>query len=90
MTRKEKTSWAGKIGSFLIVAMVIAGTAFLPAVADVSGEPGLTTMLFLGFLGAIVAVQVIPGLMLFGMILKGLFSLFSSHPAAERESEKAE
>jgi hypothetical protein len=85
----EKNSLAGKIGSALIVAIVIAGTAFLPAVADLGGEARITTTLFLAFLGAIIAVQVIPGLMLFGMILKGLFSLVRKEPA-EAEAKRHE
>lgn len=89
MTASEKEKWGGRIGSFLVVAMVVAGTALFPAVADLSEGTGLATMLFLGFLGAIVAVQVIPGLMLFGLILKGICSVFRT-AGAEAEAKKPE
>ena len=37
--------------------------------------------LFIAFLGAIIAVQVIPGMMLFGMMLRGIASLFRREEA---------
>ena len=43
----------------------------------------LLATLFVAFLGAIIAVQVIPGLMLFGMMLKGLASLFRKEVATK-------
>jgi len=39
--------------------------------------------LFIAFLGAIIAVQVIPAMMLFGMILKGLASMFRKEDATK-------
>jgi hypothetical protein len=45
---------------------------------------GIMATLFIAFLGAIIAVQVIPGMMLFGMMLKGLASLFRKEEATKK------
>ena len=75
MKATDRNSLIGKIASCLIVALVAAGAVLMPAVANIERGDGIMPMLFLGFLGAIVAVQVIPGLMLFGMMIKGLAGL---------------
>ncbi len=86
MSEVEKKSSVGKLLSCLIVAIVVGGTAFLPAVANLEEGGGIMPVLFIAFLGAIIAVQVIPGLMLFGMMVKGLASLFRKEKAT-RETE---
>jgi hypothetical protein len=89
MKTTDKSSWKGKIVGCLIVALVLAGAAFIPAVADVAKEGGVMATLFLAFLGAIIAVQVIPGLMLFGMMVKGVCNLIRK-PASEAKTKGAE
>ena len=79
---KQKT---GKLISCLIVTFVVAGTVSLSAVADLDQGSGIMAILFIAFLGAIIAVQLIPGLMLFGMVLKGVASLFRKE-ATEKET----
>ena len=74
MNATERKS--GKLISCLIVAFVFGGTAFLLTVADIAPGSGIMTTLFIAFLGAIIAVQLIPGLMLFGMMVKGVAGLF--------------
>ncbi len=86
MKEVEKKPIVGKLLSCLIVAIVISGMAFLPSVANLEQGSGLMPILFIAFLGAIIAVQVIPGLMLFGMMVKGLASLFRK----EKETRETE
>ena len=63
-----------KIANFLIVVLVMIGTvAFGVVNSDGSGQ--IMSKLFLAFLGAIITIQVIPGLLLLGAMLKGVFSL---------------
>ena len=89
MKTTDKSSWKTKLAGCLIVAIVLAGAAFIPAVADVAKEGGVMATLFLAFLGAIIAVQVIPGLMLFGMMVKGLANLIRK-PAPETKAKGAD
>jgi hypothetical protein len=42
----------------------------------VSEGSGMMAKFFIFFLGAIIVVQVIPGVMLFGAMLKGIYSMF--------------
>ena len=83
MKATEKKPVTGKLLTCLIVAIVVAGTVALSAVADIDKGGGIMATLFIAFLGAIIAVQVIPGLMLFGMMLKGVASLFRKEHAAK-------
>jgi hypothetical protein len=83
-TGKKPTT--GKLTSCLIAAIIISGTTALVAVADVEPGSGIMPTLFIAFLGAIIAVQVIPGLMLFGMMFKGVAQMFRKE-AAVKESK---
>lgn len=86
MEETQKKSWMGKVVGCVIVAIILGGTGALVAVADIEPGSGIMATLFVAFLGAIIAVQVIPGMMLFGMMLKGLASLFRKAEAT-KESE---
>lgn len=56
----------------LILIVVATGTAFVAFVGDASrGAEPLQTM-FLAFVAAIIAIQVVPALMLVGYLIKGL------------------
>jgi hypothetical protein len=83
MKATEKKPATGKLISCLIAAIVVAGTVSLSAVADIDKGSGIMAILFIAFLGAIIAVQLIPGMMLFGMMLKGVCSLFRKEVAAK-------
>jgi hypothetical protein len=89
MKTTGKSSWKEKTAGCLIVALVLAGAAFIPAVADMAKGGGVMATLFLAFLGAIIAVQVIPGLMLFGMMVKGICNLVRK-PASEAKTKGVE
>jgi hypothetical protein len=58
-----------------VLSALAAGTttAYAAAGAESSG-PGFFTIAFLAFLAAIIAVQFIPGLILFFGLLRGIFS----------------
>lgn len=87
MEQKNRDALIGKLASGVIVALIVAGTFFLPAVADVTQGTGILTIAFLAFLGAIIAIQVVPGLMLFGMMVKGLCSLVRRQPAESKKGK---
>ncbi len=68
--------------NLLIVALVLSGTALVAGVGDVSQGGSIMVRLFLGFLGAIIAIQIIPCLILFGAMAKGLFDVVRGKEAA--------
>lgn len=82
--KKTTTSWA----SWSIIALVLAGTLLISGIADVSEGSGVMAKIFLFFLGAVIVVQVIPGLMLFGSMLKGIYSMFSKKVKVPAEEKK--
>ena len=84
MKATEKKPATGKLAICVIVAIIIGGMAFLHAVADLDQGSGIMATLFIAFLGAIIAVQIIPGMMLFGMMVKGLASLFRKEEATKK------
>jgi len=89
MKKENEDSLAGKVASWSIVGVVLAGTLLISGIADVSEGSGVMAKIFLFFLGAIIVVQVIPGLMLFGAMLKGIYGLFGKKSkAALREGKK--
>ncbi len=77
----------GKLMNLLIVALVLTGTAAVAAVGEVPEGNSFMVTLFLGFIGAIVAIQIIPCLILFGTMAKGVFDLVrgKKEPAAKAE-----
>jgi hypothetical protein len=83
MKTTERKPLSGRIVSFLVIALIAGGMTLLPALADLDPGSGMMATLFIAFLGAIIAIQVIPGLMLFGMMLKGIASLFHKAEATK-------
>ena len=84
MKATEKKPVTGKLAICLIAAIIVGGMAFLYTVADLEQGSGIIAALFIAFLGAIIAIQVIPGMMLFGMMLKGVASLFRKEEATKK------
>jgi membrane protein YdbS with pleckstrin-like domain len=84
MKATEKKPTSGKLVSCIILAIVAAGTVSLSAMADIDKGSGIMAIVFIAFLGAIIAVQIIPGIMLFGMMIKGVANLFSKAEATKR------
>jgi membrane protein YdbS with pleckstrin-like domain len=77
MKTESKKSSAGKIASLAIVAVVVAGAFAVSGVADVSEGSGLMGKVFVLFLGAVIALQVVPCLMLVAAMVKGVCSMVS-------------
>lgn len=69
---KNKTQ---KVANVMIIGMVIVGTAIFAVINQVSSGAELMPKLFLLFFGAIITVQVIPGLILLATMVKGIFSI---------------
>lgn len=76
-------STSDKVANAMIIAMVLAGTVMFAFVNRAAEDGELMSKLFLGFFGAIITIQIVPGLILLGSIIKGLVSL-------GRKQEKAE
>ena len=64
-----------KVVNAMIIALVAAGAVVFVVLNQASSGRELMPTLFLAFLGAIITVQVIPGIVLVGSILKGILSL---------------
>jgi hypothetical protein len=77
MKTEAKKSSAGKIASWSIAALVLVGAAAIWGVADLSEKSTLMSKAFVFFISAVIVVQVVPGLMLLGAMLKGVCSLAS-------------
>jgi uncharacterized membrane protein YjjB (DUF3815 family) len=81
MRSESKKSAAGKIASFSIVVLVLVGAAAIMGVSEVS-EKSILSKAFVFFVGAVIVVQVVPGLMLFGAMLKAVCSMAGKKVAA--------
>lgn len=88
MTKETKESLSGKVTSWSIIGVVVAGTLLISGIADVSEGSGVMAKIFLLFIGAIIVVQVIPGIMLFSAMLKGIYSLFGKKVKVPLEQDK--
>jgi hypothetical protein len=69
---KSKTQ---KVANVMIIGMVIAGTVSFALINQASSGTELMPKLFLLFFGAIITVQVIPGLVLLATMIKGVACL---------------
>ncbi|MBU5614361.1 MULTISPECIES: hypothetical protein [Geomonas] len=88
MTKETRESLSGKVTSWSIIGVVVAGTLLISGIADVSEGSGLMAKIFLLFIGAIIVVQVIPGIMLFSAMLKGIYGLFGKKVKVPLEDDK--
>jgi membrane protein YdbS with pleckstrin-like domain len=73
-TQSTKSS-KGKIASWAIAALVLVGAAAILAVADFGEKSTIMSKAFVFFISAVIVVQVVPGIMLFGAMLKGVASM---------------
>ena len=74
MKTKRTRTTGEKVTNLLIVAFVVLGTLFFAAATDIGKGSELMSKLFIAFLGAIITIQIIPGLILLGAMVKGVFS----------------
>ncbi|SNB47609.1 hypothetical protein [Geobacter sp. DSM 9736] len=72
-----------RITIVLISSLIILGTVFILGINQVSHGDGFMVKAFLFFVGAIIAVQVIPGLMLFGAMIRGIASVSKKQDTQE-------
>jgi hypothetical protein len=86
--KSESESSAGRLASWSIIAVVVAGTLLISGIADVSEGSGMMAKVFLFFLGAVIVVQVIPGIMLLGAMVKGIYSMFGKKAKASLGENK--
>ena len=66
---------AEQVVNAMIVVLVVLGTAAFAVVNQVPEGGALMSKLFLVFLGAIITIQIIPGLILLGAMIKGIARL---------------
>lgn len=78
----------GRIATSLILALVFVGTAFVSGIGEVAQGNGMMTKLFLVFMGAIIALQVIPGLVLLGAMIRGLSALTRKEAVKQTEIQE--
>ncbi len=62
-----------KIANSLIVGMVVLVTVFLGSLAKFGADSEMLPTLFLCFFALLIAIQVVPALMLFGVMVKEIF-----------------
>jgi hypothetical protein len=72
-----------RIASWSIIGILVAGSLLIFRIADIGEGSGLMARIFILFLGAIIVVQIIPGLMLLGAMLKAVCSMFGKKAKAE-------
>ena len=64
-----------KIANAMIIGMVVMGTVIFSVINQVSSGTEIMPKLFLVFFGAIITVQIIPGLILLATMIKGLVNI---------------
>jgi hypothetical protein len=69
-----------KIIMKILAAILVGATPALASSDPNTGVGSLLVLLFLGFGAFIVVLQLIPSLLLFGSMLKGLFGGAQNHP----------
>lgn len=80
-TTENTKSW--KMISGAIVCFIAAGTLLVALVANLpTGSSALGTV-FICFVGAVIALQLVPGIMLFSAMMKGLMKVLRK----EKEQE---
>jgi hypothetical protein len=75
MSDNKLKSTTEKAANAMIIVMVVAGTVVFALINHVSAGSELMSKLFLAFLGAIITVQLIPGLILLASMVKGVVGL---------------
>jgi len=88
MKTESKKSYTGKIVSLAIVAVVASGALAISGVADVAEGSGSLAKMFILFLGAVIVLQVVPGIMLMVAMFKGVYSLVAKKVAVPAGASK--
>ena len=80
-TETQKTA-AAKIATWAIVALVLVGAAAIMGVSEVPEKSTLMSKAFVFFIGAVIVLQVVPGIMLLSAMVKAVFGMVSKKNAA--------
>ena len=64
-----------KVANVMIIGMVVVGTVIFSLINQVSSGAELMPKLFMLFFGAIITVQVIPGLILLSTMIKNVVAI---------------
>jgi hypothetical protein len=75
MEPNKMKSKAEKVANAMIIGMVIMGTVIFSVINQVSSGSELMPKIFLLFFGAIITVQIIPGLVLLATMIKGFVKI---------------
>lgn len=75
MEPNKMKSTTQKVANAMIIGMVIMGTVIFSVINQVSSGSELMPKIFLIFFGAIITVQIIPGLILLATMIKGVVSI---------------
>lgn len=84
MEPNKLKSKAEKVANAMIIGMVILGTVIFSVINQASSGTELMPKIFLVFFGAIITVQIIPGLVLLATMIKGVVSI------SQKKQEPAE
>ena len=90
MKSKTSTSKSIIVVNMMIMGLVAAGAVIFVVVNHASSGKELMSTVFLAFLGAIITVQVIPGIVLLGSMLKGIINLVRKQVQAELSVNSSE
>ena len=72
-----------KVVNMMIIALVVVGAVLFVVINHASSGRELMPTLFLALLGAVITVQVIPGMVLLGSMLKGIINLVRKQVPSE-------
>jgi hypothetical protein len=75
MEANRVKSKAEKVANAMIIGMVVMGTVIFSVINQVSSGAELMPKIFLIFFGAIITVQIVPGLILLATMIKGVVSI---------------
>ena len=90
METKNVKRITDRIANTLIVALVVAGTAAFALVNSAPNDGELMSKVFLIFFGAIITLQIVPGLLLLVAMLKGVFKIGRENESAEASAEHSD
>jgi hypothetical protein len=75
MGPNKMKSMSQKVANGMIIGLVVLGTVIFSVINQVSSGTEIMPKVFLLFLGAIITVQIIPGLVLLATMIKGAVNI---------------
>ncbi|MCM0084250.1 hypothetical protein L4X63_21945 [Geomonas sp. Red32] len=88
MTKELETKSTGRMTNWLIAGLMVAGALLFWRISDLPPRMSIMSKLFISFLGAVIVVQIIPAILLFGAMLKGLFGVILKKTKGPLEEPK--